>query len=84
LNWGRSRRNVRTVAALGGLGWQETSGYRRHALVGTAMGRYTALIGTRLRARSDAGQRAEAAVGAAVLTECSRPDARTPSVPHAI
>ena len=31
------------------------------------MGRYKGLIGTRLRARSDAGQRTEAAVGAAVL-----------------
>jgi hypothetical protein len=31
------------------------------------MGRYKALIGTRLRARNHAGRRSEAAVGAAVL-----------------
>jgi transposase len=64
-----SRRDVHvhTVAALGRLGWQEVTGYGRRALVETTMGRYKALIGTRLRARSDAGQRTEAAVGAAVL-----------------
>jgi len=59
--------HVHTVAALGRPGWQEVSGYGRRALVETAMGRYKALIGTRLHARSDAGRRTEAAVGAAVL-----------------
>ena len=49
------------------LGWQEVSGYGRRALVETAMGRDKALIGPRLRARSEAGQRTEAAVGAVVL-----------------
>ena len=44
-----------------------TTGYGRRALVETTMGRYKALIGVRLRARNDAGRRAEAAVGAAVL-----------------
>ena len=64
-----SRRDVhvRTVAALGRLGWQEVTGYRRRALVETTMGRYKGLIGTRLRARNDAGRRTEAAVGAVVL-----------------
>jgi len=64
-----SRRDVHlhTVAALGRLGWQEVTGFGRRALVETTMGRYRALIGTRLRARNDAGQRTEAAVGAAVL-----------------
>jgi transposase len=64
-----SRRDVHvhTVAALGRLGWQEVTGYGRRALVETTMGRYKALIGTRLRARNDAGRRTEAAVGAVVL-----------------
>ncbi|HET9642035.1 MAG TPA: IS5/IS1182 family transposase, partial [Burkholderiaceae bacterium] len=64
-----SRRDihVHTVAALGKLGWQEVTGYGRRALVETTMGRYKALIGTRLRARNDAGRRTEAAVGAVVL-----------------
>jgi hypothetical protein len=64
-----SRRDVHvhTVAALGRLGWQEVTGYSRRALVETTMGRYKALIGSRLRARNDAGRRTEAAVGAVVL-----------------
>jgi transposase len=64
-----SRRDVHahTVAALGRLGWQEVTGYGRRALVETTMGRYKALIGTRLRARTDAGRRTEATIGAVVL-----------------
>jgi len=64
-----SRRDVHvhTAAALGRLGWQEVTGYGRRALVETSIGRYKALIGTRLRARHDAGRRTEAAVGAVVL-----------------
>jgi hypothetical protein len=64
-----SRRDVHvhTAAALGRLGWQEVTGYGRRALVETTMGRYKALIGTRLRARHDAGRHTEAAVGAVVL-----------------
>jgi Transposase DDE domain len=64
-----SRRDVHvhTVAALGRLAWQEVTGYGRRALVETTMGRYKALIGDRLRARTDGGRRTEAAVGAAVL-----------------
>lgn len=59
--------HVHTVVALGRLGWQEVTGYGRRALVETAMGRYKALISTRLHARSNAARRTEAAVGAAVL-----------------
>jgi len=55
------------VAALGRLGWQEATGYGRRALVETTMGRYKGLIGTRLRARNDAGRRTEVAVGGVVL-----------------
>lgn len=64
-----SRRDVHvhTVASLGRLGWQEVTSYGRRALVETTMGRYKALIGDRLRARTDAGRRTEAVVGAAVL-----------------
>jgi hypothetical protein len=63
-----SRRDVdvRTVSALGSLGWQEVTGYGRRALVETTIGRYKAVIGTRLRARNEASCRTEAAVGAAV------------------
>jgi hypothetical protein len=63
-----SRRDVdvHTVSALGRLGWQEVTGYGRRALVETTIGRYKAVIGTRLRARNEASCRTEAAVGAAV------------------
>jgi len=49
----------------------------QRALVETAMGRYKAIIGPRLRARSSSGQMAEAAVGVAVLNrmlDAGRPD----------
>jgi hypothetical protein len=56
-----------SIAARGRLGWQEATDYGQRALVETAMGRYKAIIGPRLRARSFAGQQAEAAAGVAVL-----------------
>ena len=45
------------IQAQGRLGWQKESGYGRRSLVETTMGRYKALIGSRLRARSLTGQR---------------------------
>jgi hypothetical protein len=68
LGMSASRRavHVHTVAALGRLGWQEVTGYGRRVLVETTMGRYKALVGTRLRARNEAGRRTEAAVSAVV------------------
>ena len=55
------------IQSLGRLGWQEACGYGTRALVETAMGRYKAIIGPRLRARDWRGQRTEAAVAVAVL-----------------
>ena len=59
--------HILSIAAHGRLGWQEETDYGQRALVETAMGRYKAIIGPRLRARSCSGQQAEAAVGVAVL-----------------
>jgi hypothetical protein len=59
--------HIAVMAARGRLGWQEETGYGQRSLVETAMGRYKAIIGPGLRARSLPGQRAEAAVGVAVL-----------------
>jgi hypothetical protein len=59
--------HILSIAARGRLGWQEETDYGQRALVETAMGRYKAIIGPRLRARSFSGQQAEAAVGVAVL-----------------
>ena len=60
-------KHIASIAVHGRLGWQKESGYGRRALVETAMGRYKGIIGRRLRARSLSGQRAETAVGVAVL-----------------
>ena len=51
------------ISSLGRLRWQEITGYGKRALVETAMGRYKALIGERLRCRRDAARRTEAVVG---------------------
>jgi hypothetical protein len=69
--------HILSIAARGRLGWQEETDYGQRALVETAMGRYKAIIGPRLRARSFSGQQAEAAVGVAVLNrmlDAGRPD----------
>jgi transposase len=59
--------HIASIETNGRLGWQKETGYGRRSLVETTMGRYKAIIGPRLRARSLSGQRAEAAVGVAVL-----------------
>src|ERR1039458_9715823 len=59
--------HILSIAVRGRLGWQEETDYGQRALVETAMGRYKAIIGPCLRARTFSGQRAEAAVGVAVL-----------------
>jgi hypothetical protein len=59
--------HILSIAARGRLGWQEETDYGQRALVETAMGRYKAIIGPCLRARSFSGQTAEAAVGVVVL-----------------
>jgi Transposase DDE domain len=69
--------HILSIAARGRLGWQEVTNYGQRALVETAMGRYKAIIGPRLRARSLGGQQAEAAVSVAVLNRmlyAGRPD----------
>jgi transposase len=70
-------KHILSIAARGRLGWQEETDYGQRALVETAMGRYKAIIGPCLRARSFSGQKAEAAVGVAVLNrmlDAGRPD----------
>jgi hypothetical protein len=59
-------RHILSIAARERLGWQKETDYGQRALIETAMGRYKALIGPRLRARTFSGQQAEAAVGVTV------------------
>lgn len=49
------------------MGWQRRSGYDRRSQGETAMYRYEAMIGRRLRVRTLPNQRAEANVGCNVL-----------------
>jgi hypothetical protein len=61
-------RHIRLVAERGGrTAWQRETGYGRRSLAETAVGRYKAIVGARLRARNLAGQRGEAAIAAGVL-----------------
>ena len=81
LNPSQRDRHIAMIQAQGRLGWQKETGYGRRSLVETTMGRYKAIIGPRLRARSLAGQRTEAAVGVAVLNRMLN-TARPNSVRH--
>ena len=69
--------HILAIADRGRLGWQEETNYGQRALVEIAMGRYKAIIGPCLRARSFSGQNVEARVGVAVLNRMlhvGRPD----------
>ena len=69
--------HILLIAAQGRMGWQKETDYGQRALVETAMGRYKAIIGPCLRARSFSGQKVEAAVGVAILNrmlDAGRPD----------
>lgn len=70
-------RHIRAIANVSRLQWQAATGYGKRALIETAIGRYKARIGCRLRARSFAAQQTEVAIGCAILNRmlaCARPD----------
>jgi hypothetical protein len=60
-------RHLAMITERGRLAWQEATDYGQRALIETTMGRYKALIGPRMRTRGFAAQKAEAAIGVAVL-----------------
>jgi hypothetical protein len=60
-------KHILLTAVRGRLGWQKETDYGPRALVETAMGRYKAIIGPALQARSFTSQQTEAAIGVAVL-----------------
>lgn len=60
-------RHLMIITEQGQLAWQAATGYGQRSLVETTMGRYKALIGPRLRARSCAAPQTEATIGVAVL-----------------
>jgi hypothetical protein len=74
---GQRDKHIIAIASDGRLRWQAAAGYGKRALIETAIGRYKALIGRRLRARSFAAQQTEVAVGCSVLNRmlaCARPE----------
>ena len=73
---GARDRTVRKMQQLGRRRWKKESGYHRQARVENAFFRYKSIIGEALRARSPAGQGAEALLACNVLnqmTEWGRP-----------
>ena len=69
--------HILSIATHGRLGWQKETDYGHRALVETTMGRFKAISGPCLRARSVPGRQTEAAVGVAVLNrmfDAGRPD----------
>ena len=64
--------HVQMIRDKGRLGWQRAVGYGRRSLGETAVFRYKAIIGRRLRARTLPGQKTEARVGCSVLNRMTR------------
>jgi hypothetical protein len=65
-------RHIRLIAERGRMAWQKATGYGRRSLAETAVGRYKAIIGPKLRARSLPAQQGEVVIAAEVLNRMSR------------
>ena len=68
----RRDRHIRFIAERGRMAWQRATGYGRRSLAETAVGRYKAIIGPKLRARSLPAQQGEAAIAIGVLNRMIR------------
>jgi hypothetical protein len=60
-------RHIAAINTDGRMTWQAVTSYGKRSLVETAIGRYKAIIGRRLKARSFDAQQTEVAIGCAVL-----------------
>jgi hypothetical protein len=49
------------------MAWQKTSGYNQRSRIETQMGRWKAVIGPKLKARSFENQKTEAKIGVQIL-----------------
>jgi transposase len=65
-------RHIRLIAEKGRMAWQGETGYGRRSLAETAVGRYKAIIGSKLRARLLPTQQGEAAMAAEALNRMIR------------
>ena len=69
---GQRDRHVRFIAEKGRMAWQRATGYGRRSHVETAVGRYKAIIGPKLRARSLPAQQGEVAIAVEALNRMIR------------
>jgi hypothetical protein len=60
-------RHIRFIAQEGRMAWRRATGYGRRSLAEAAVGRYKALIGPRLRARTLPAQQGETSIAVGVL-----------------
>ena len=65
-------RHIRLIAEKGRMAWQRATDYGRRSLAETAVGRYKAIIGPKLRARTLRAQQGEATLAAEVLNRMIR------------
>jgi hypothetical protein len=59
--------HIQKISASGRMAWQKASGYNQRAKAEAAINRFKQVIGDRLRAHTDAGQRTELIIGAKAL-----------------
>jgi len=57
--------------------WQSSSGYSQRSRIETQMGRWNAVIGPKLKARSFENQQTEAKTGVAILNKMTELDRST-------
>jgi hypothetical protein len=70
-------RHIVEIEAHGRMAWQKSSGYNQRSRIETQIGRWKAVIGHKLKARSFENQKTEAKIGVRVLnrmTELGRPN----------
>jgi hypothetical protein len=70
-------RHIVEIEAHGRIAWQKSSGYNQRSRIETQIGRWKAVIGHKLKARSFENQKTEAKIGVRVLnrmTELGRPN----------
>ena len=65
-------RHIRIIVEKGRMAWQKVTGYGRRSLAETAVGRYKAIIGPKLRARMLPAQQGEAVMAVEVLNRMTR------------
>jgi len=65
-------RHLQMIQTKGRLGWQKAVGYGRRSHAETAMFRYKAIIGSRLRARTLPAQKTETKVACSVLNRMTK------------